>query len=158
MKELKDLKRLSIEPNRAYRRQTYQPWKTAQARPGFKDQQITNRCVEAAYLRILEIAKRNLQPKDDYFERDYREEVGVYSCAMHGFMMPSFYASLDCAFDYNFTVRCAFHECSFEAEIRRELNAFPLDRQAIEVELQHGFTDFYVKVLAVNWPAFIFSL
>ena len=90
-----------------------------------------------------------------YYEKDLKHDSSQF-LAMHSFITPCFYWSLDCAAYYDFEIEFAFHNCPFEAEIRRMLNAYPLDRKAKEKQLQPDFATFYNTALKVQPAEFIF--
>jgi len=161
MKELKDTPEKPIIQTHyplLWRSQFQKPWIVAQSRKNFQGQMATNRSTEDAYMRIVQAAKQYLKSGDRYFERDYRRDKTENCCAMHSFMMPSFYIYLECNVDYNYRVEYAFLNCPFEVEIRAMLQPFPLDRQASEVSLKPDFESFYHGVLSIQKAMFIFTL
>src|SRR5437879_5619481 len=105
-------------------------WKAAQNRGINKLQVTQNECVEHSFHEVLKAVKTlYMKPDEVYFEKDSKEDKSDF-LGMHSFITSSFYWRLDCAFYYDYEVEFAFHNCPYEAEIRRVLRAFPLERQA----------------------------
>jgi len=133
-------------------------WIIAQARPE-RHQVTQNENLEAAYHRVMEAVKTlYLKPNEIYYERDLKTDKSEGSLGMHSFITPTFYFTLFCEFTYAYAVEYAFHNCPFEAEIRKMLLAYPLDRQAKYRELQPDFKTYYQTALRIQDSAFLHSL
>lgn len=133
-------------------------WIVAERRSKFDQQTNDNHSTEVAYHRIINIAKTlYMQCGEVYFERDYKydREFGLFG--MHSFITSHFYWRLDCAFTYNYEVSYAFNNCSYETEIRKLMQTYPLDRVVIEKQLAPDFAAFHQSVLATQEPMFIHS-
>lgn len=134
-------------------------WIIAESRKNYEHQRGMNRCLEAAYHRIIVAVKQQfLKPGEVYYDRDYKHDKTENCFAMHSFISPSFYIYLECSFDYDYRVEYAFNTCSFEADIRTMLRPYPLDRQATEVQLKPDFKTFYDTVMRIQDRSFIFTL
>jgi hypothetical protein len=117
-----------------------------------------NTSIEASYHRLLNAVKRcRLKPGELYFERDYKLDRTEGLTGMHCFLTPHFYWRLDCLFTFNYEMTYAFNNCSYEAEIRKMMEAYPLNRTTVEKQLHSDFNTFYKSVLTVQDPAFIHS-
>jgi hypothetical protein len=117
-----------------------------------------NYSIEASYHRLLNAVKtRHLKLGEVYFERDYKHDRSEGLTGMHCLITQNFYWRLDCAFTYNYEISFAFDNCRYEAEIRKLMQAYPLDRTATEKQSAPDFNTFYNSVLAVQDPAFIHS-
>jgi hypothetical protein len=131
-------------------------WVTAHQRKNYDQMTTHNESIEAAYHRIINAVKSlYMLPGEVCFERDYKHDrlEGLYG--MHALITPNFYWRLDCAFTYNYEISYAFHNCTYEAEIRKFMRAYPLDRASTQKQLAPDFNTFYNSVLAVQEPAFI---
>jgi len=133
-------------------------WVTAEKRKNYNEHHIQNLATETAYHRVINLAKTFMQPGETYFERDYKQDhtEGLYG--MHCMLTPNFYWRLDCKFTYDYEVTYAFNNCSYETEIRKLMRAYPLDRAAIEKQLQPDFDAFYSNVLSVQEDKYFHSL
>ena len=133
-------------------------WIIAQARPE-KHRVDQNNCTEAAYHRVIDAVKTlYLKPNEIYYDRDLKTDKTEGSLGMHSFITPTFYFTLFCEFTYTYAVEYAFYNCPFEAEIRKMMQAYPLDRQAKPRELHPDFTTYYQTVLRIQDTAFLHSL
>jgi len=158
MKELKCHHAIPIiDTHFPIRRKPGKRWRIAQTRGTNPAQVRQNECVEVSYNEVIKLVKaHHLQSGDVYFEKDSKHDFSQF-LAMHSFITPSFYWRLDCAAYYDFEIEFAFNNCSFEAEIRKLFRAFPLDRQAKEIQLKPNFTIFYKGVLTAQPATLIFS-
>ncbi|WP_295791978.1 hypothetical protein [Mucilaginibacter sp.] len=159
MKELKSFQTVGTIINTHFpiRRKHGKRWKWAQTRGSNPAQVRQNDCCEHSYHEVLNLVKtHHLKPGDVFYEKDSKHDTSEF-LAMHGFMTSTFFWRLDCAAYYDYEIEFAFNNCPFEAEIRRCLRAFPLDRQAKEIQLKPDFKTFYNNVLKVQPSEFIFS-
>ncbi|MDB5004929.1 MAG: hypothetical protein JWQ34_3154 [Mucilaginibacter sp.] len=133
-------------------------WTVAHQRKKYDQMTTHNEPIEVAYHRIVNVVKSlYMLPGDVYFERDYKEDRSEGLYGMHALLTPHFYWRLDCAFTYNYEITYAFNNCSYESEIRKLMQAYPLDRAAIEKQFAPDFNTFYNSVLAVQEPIHIHS-
>src|SRR5687768_1508807 len=82
-----------------------------------------NDSLEFTYNLILKAAKRFIAKLPDeasrkVFERDYKHDSSESLVAMHSFLSPNIYWSLDCDYLYEYQIEYSFYNCSFEAEIQ----------------------------------------
>lgn len=158
MKELKEIQHAGpiLETHFPIRRPRGKRWKTAQNRGSNPAQVRQNECVEVAYHEVLKLVKTHyMQPGEVYFEKDLKHDMSQF-LAMHSFITPSFYWRLDCAAYYDYEIEFAFGDCPFETEVRKLFRAFPLDRQAKQIELKPNFEMFYRLAIEMMDPKFIF--
>ena len=133
-------------------------WVTSEQRKNYDQQTHHNEPIEAAYHRIVNLVKTlYMQPGEVYFERDFKYDQSFGLFGIHSFITPHFYWRLDCEFTYNYQVTFAFNNCSYEAEIRKLMLAYPLDRTTKEKHLHPDFNVFYNSILALQEPHFIHS-
>lgn len=133
-------------------------WVIAQARPE-KLIVMQNNCTEASYHSVINAVKKlYLKRNEVYYERDLKKDKSQGSLGIHSFITPNFYWILYCEFTYTYAVDFAFFDCPYEAEIRKMLRAYPLDRQAKEKDLQPNFNTFYQNVLKVQDLVYLHSL
>ena len=134
-------------------------WLVTKFRTDKKTDQERNSCVEAAYHRAIVAAKELilLHGGDTIYEQDHKHDANSYT-GMHSFVTSTFYWRLDCELNYNYEVYFAFHNCPYEAPIRKLMEAYPLDRTTHQFKPQIGYVAFYSKVLEVQDPINITTL
>lgn len=139
------------------RRKNTKRWKIAQTRGVHPAQVGRNECVEASYHEVLTALKSHyLTPGEIYYERDLKHVQDDW-LGMHSFVSEHFYWQLYCAAYYDYEIEFAFNDCPYESEIRKMFRAYPLDRQAKEIQLQPDYATFYRRVLSIQPAEFIFS-
>ena len=158
MKELKTFQTVGtiISTHFPIKRNRGKRWHIAQNRGSNPAQVMQNGCVEHSYHEVLTFVKTfHLQPGEVYYEKNLKYDKKEF-LAMHGFMTSTFYWRLDCAAYYDYEIEFAFNNCPFEVEVRKLLRAYPLQRQAKEIQLKPDFKTFYDTVLKVQPSEFIF--
>jgi hypothetical protein len=142
-------------PIRRYR--SKKRWVLAQGRPD-KLQVMQNDSTEAAYHRLIALAKAQMKPGEVYYERNHKTDSTDGLFGMHSFVTPNFSISLFCELDYKYHVDYIFNACPYKAEVERALRAYPLDRTATARVLSMDYTQYYQSVLQVQHPKFIHTL
>ena len=160
MKELNDKGKLPIIKTHypVKERPPMKRWVIAMTNSSHKQKKDCNKCVEAAYMRIVDAVKKlYLTPGTVYFEKDYRQDRQS-AMAMHTLLTPDFYIHLQCSFFYDYEVEYAFGNCSYEQIMRQLLKVYPLDSAARQFEPQDSFNTFYNTVLSIQDASHIHTL
>lgn len=159
MKELKTNPEIPIlETHYPLKQRGSKRWIAAQTKGPFKQKLMHNNNVEAAYHRVIELVKFIIAGKSIlYYEKDLKrnEELGLYG--MHSFFTEHFYWWLECDLCCDYQIRFAFEECPYEEEIRKKMEAYPLDRSTIEKEFQCDLYTFQQTVLRLDGPEYFFT-
>ncbi|QXV66096.1 hypothetical protein INP83_03095 [Mucilaginibacter sp. 21P] len=132
-------------------------WVLALLRANNEGQAMQNRCVEAAYHKIIAIVKSSyLKPGEVYFERDWKEDSSYGIFNMHSFITPTFSWSLDCTLLYDYEISYSFGDCPSKESILETLTAYPLDRQCKMIK-REDYSSFYKSVLRKQPKQFQFT-
>lgn len=131
-------------------------WIAAQTKGPFKQQLMHNNNVEAAYHRVIAIAKTAISGLSiTYYEKDMKKDKSEGLYGMHSFITSNFYWWLECDLCCHYQIRYAFNNCPYEVEIRKLMRAYPLDRVTTPKQFQFDFTTFYENVLRIQDNQFI---
>ena len=138
---------------------TVKRWVIAISLPGFTIQKRDNTLLEAAYHRLIDTVKTQyLKPGERYIDRDYKSDMSEGIFAMHCFLTPHFYISLECNLSYDYKVEYCFYNCRYEQAVRKPLDHFTMNNRSIEVDLYERFETFYKQTLEEQSPSFIQSV
>ena len=150
---------LEPEPTTSKRYRQTPRWIATKSRTDKQADKDRNFCVEAAYHRVIATVKELIlqYDSDTIYEQDHKHNPESYT-GMHSFVTSTFYWRLDCELNYNYEVYFAFHNCPYEAPIRKLMEAYPLDRTTHQFKPQIGYVAFYSKVLEVQDPINITTL
>jgi hypothetical protein len=134
-------------------------WLVTKSRTDRKYEQMQNESVEADYHRVIQAVKSFILSHggDTIYEQNHKSDPSSYT-GMHSFVTSTFYWRLDCELNYNYEVYYAFHNCPYEAPIRKLMEAYPLDRTTHEYKFPQGYEAFYGRVLEVQDPINITEL
>lgn len=134
-------------------------WVTGRGNSKFDQERPTNNIVQATYMSILAKVKTMHSPSSyPVFERDYRHDNTDSAIMMLAFMSDGFYWVLECDVHGKYNVQYAFHNCSFEKEVRELIQVYPFEARCTELDLQPDFASFFQNVLRFQDKQYLTTL
>jgi hypothetical protein len=158
MKELKPSDDKPIINTHYPTRKPRKYWPDAMIKSQFRMKKTHNENVETAYHHVIQYVRKNhFKRVEIFFNLDYKTGTDGVT-GMHSFITSSFYWRLDCNLLRDYVVTYAFNNCSYEAEIRDLMRAYPLDRVTTSKEMTPDYDAFFKAVIDIQIAEFNYGV
>lgn len=97
-----------------------------------------------------------MRDADLYFERDYKQDSTDSCLSMHCFLTPNFYIYLECGLDLIYRIDWAFNNCSYEDEVIKLLQLYPINLRSKQIALQPDHSTYYKRTLDYQGPRYVY--
>jgi hypothetical protein len=127
-------------------------WAVTEGRKDKKWQRLENQATERHYHNIITSVIEVLPQYggDTILSRDCKYDGGFTD--VHGFITSTFYWRLDCLLNYNYEIFYDFHNCPYEAMVRKMMEAYPLYKVCNHHPSSGLFNKPYSEILALHDP------